>query len=72
MTKRSKIHKSNYLFNFDDNSFIALHKEMLQKDEVWSINFGEYEDSYQDFTIYTDRKTLKRMAEFINNYLENK
>ena len=66
-----KIRKPNYLFNLDDNSFMALNKEMLQKDEVWTLNFGEYEDSYQDFTVYTDRKTLKRMAEFILKYLEN-
>ena len=65
-----KIRKPNYLFNLDDNSFMALNKEMLQKDEVWTLNFGEYEDSYQDFTVYTDRKTLKRMAEFILKYLE--
>lgn len=67
----SKRYKPKYLFNFDDNSFMALDKEMLQKDEVWTLNFGEYEDSYQDFTVYTDRKTLKRMAEFILKYLEN-
>lgn len=66
-----KIRKPNYLFNLNDNSFMALNKEMLQKDEVWTLNFGEYEDSYQDFTVYTDRKTLKRMAEFILKYLEN-
>lgn len=66
----SKKYKPKYLFNFDDNSFMALNKEI--KDEVWSINFGEYEDSYQDFTVYTDRKTLKGMAEFILKYLENK
>lgn len=62
--------KPNYLFNLDDNSFMALNKEDLKSGEVWTMNFGQWEDSYQDFTVYTDRKTLKRMAEFILKYLE--
>ena len=66
MTKKSKPYKPDYLFNIDDNSFMA-----LCNGEVWSMNFGNYTDSYQDHTIYTDKKTLKRMAEFILKYLEN-
>ena len=71
MTKKSKPYKPDYLFNIDDNSFMALCKDNLMYGEVWSMNFGNYEDSYQDYTAYADKKTLKRMAEFILKYLEN-
>lgn len=72
MTKRSKTYKPSYLFDIDDETFMALNKEILQKDGgIWTMNFGLYENSDHDYTIYTDRKTLKRMAEFILKYLEN-
>lgn len=78
MTKKSKPYKPDYLFNIDDNSFMALCKDNLNQysirlmyGDVLSMNFGNYEDSYQEHTVYTDRETLKRMAEFILKYLEN-
>lgn len=71
MVKRSKTYKPSYLFELDDETFMALDKEILQKDGgIWTMNFGLYEDSHKDYTIYTDKKTLKRMAEFILKYLE--
>lgn len=71
MVKRSRTYKPSYLFNIDDHFFMALDKEILHKDELWSVHFGHYDDSYGDYAVHTDRKTLKRMAEFILKYLEN-
>lgn len=71
MTKRSKTYKPSYLFNINDNTFMALDKQILSKDDLWSVNFGNYDDSDHDYSLYADRQTLKRMAEFILKYLEN-
>jgi hypothetical protein len=61
--------KPTNLFKIKNNLFLCLYIEkIITGEEIMTMDFGNLYT--QDYKINTDRKTLKKLADFINNYLE--
>lgn len=71
VAKSATTRKPENLYSIHPDLDMALDKAILKRGEVWRMDFWDYTDPDQDYIIDLDRETLKGLAEFILNYLEN-
>jgi len=72
VAKNATTRKPKNLYSIHPDLDMALDKAILKRGEVWRMDFWDYTDPDNDYIIDLDRETLKGLAEFILEYLENK
>lgn len=68
--KGKKPTKSESFVIEDDCLVMYLHDAGDKRNKYIRLDFNDYANC-DDFYMILDKQTLKRMADFINNYLEN-
>lgn len=69
--KRGKKPTKTESYPIEDNDIVMyLHDGGAKNSQYIRVDFNDY-STYDEFFMVMDRETLRGMADFINNYLEN-